>query len=145
MKLAILGSAGMVGQEILTQLAAGAGPKVEAVLGYDLIETPAPEGLSGVSTSIVGSMTEAAKLEQVLDARPDAIIHLASIVSGEAETDFDKGYQVNFDATYALIGAEGRAAMITGGDDSRPQLTYASEAFGASPATSPPRGATTGW
>ena len=123
MKLAILGSAGMVGQEILAQLATGAGPVVEAVLGYDLIETPAPAGLSGVSTSIVGSMTEAAKLEQVLDARPDAIIHLASIVSGEAETDFDKGYQVNFDATYALLE---RIRALHKAEGYRPTFIFAS-------------------
>ena len=28
---------------------------------------------------------------------PDVIFHLASIVSGEAEADFDKGYRINLD------------------------------------------------
>ena len=31
--------------------------------------------------------------------RPDVIFHLAAIVSGEAEADFDKGYRINLDGT----------------------------------------------
>jgi hypothetical protein len=31
--------------------------------------------------------------------KPDLIIHLAAIVSGEAEADFEKGYAVNLDGT----------------------------------------------
>ncbi len=37
--------------------------------------------------------------------RPDLIFHLAAIVSGEAEADFDKGYRVNLDATRNLLEA----------------------------------------
>jgi len=33
------------------------------------------------------------------------IFHLAAIVSGEAETDFDKGYRVNLTGTWALLEA----------------------------------------
>src|SRR6185437_12302682 len=38
-------------------------------------------------------------------SRPQVIFHLAAIVSGEAEADFDKGYRVNFDGTRALFEA----------------------------------------
>src|SRR6185369_15254311 len=37
--------------------------------------------------------------------RPDTIFHLAAIVSGEAEADFDKGYRINLDSTRALFEA----------------------------------------
>jgi D-erythronate 2-dehydrogenase len=37
--------------------------------------------------------------------RPDLIFHLAAIVSGEAEADFDKGYRINLDGTRALFEA----------------------------------------
>ena len=37
--------------------------------------------------------------------RPDLIFHLAAIVSGEAERDFDKGYRINLDATRYLLEA----------------------------------------
>ena len=37
--------------------------------------------------------------------RPDVVIHLAAVVSGEAEADFDKGYRVNLDGTRNLLEA----------------------------------------
>ena len=37
--------------------------------------------------------------------RPDLIFHLAAIVSGEAEADFDKGYRINLDATRQMFEA----------------------------------------
>ena len=37
--------------------------------------------------------------------RPDLIFHLAAIVSGEAEADFEKGYRINLDGTRYLLEA----------------------------------------
>ncbi|MGG2362177.1 NAD-dependent epimerase/dehydratase family protein, partial [Salmonella enterica] len=42
---------------------------------------------------------------QLVVGRPDVIFHLAAIVSGEAEADFDKGYRINLDGTRALFEA----------------------------------------
>jgi D-erythronate 2-dehydrogenase len=60
--------------------------------------------------------------------RPDVIFHLAAIVSGEAEEDFDKGYRVNLDGTRWLLEAVRR---IGGGY--RPRVVFASSiaVFGA--------------
>jgi nucleoside-diphosphate-sugar epimerase len=56
------------------------------------------------------------------------IFHLAAIVSGEAELDFDKGYRVNLDATRALLEAVRKA-----GDGYQPKFVFASSiaVFGA--------------
>jgi nucleoside-diphosphate-sugar epimerase len=43
--------------------------------------------------------------DTAVTARPDVIFHLAAIVSGEAEADFDKGYRINLDGTRALLEA----------------------------------------
>src|ERR1700693_2176432 len=43
--------------------------------------------------------------EKLVADRPDAIFHLAAIVSGEAELDFDKGYRINLDGTRMLFDA----------------------------------------
>jgi nucleoside-diphosphate-sugar epimerase len=61
-----------------------------------------------------------------LSRRPDVIFHLAAVVSGEAESDFDKGYTVNFDGTRALF--EAIRAL-----DYRPRVIFASSiaVFGA--------------
>jgi len=56
------------------------------------------------------------------------IFHLAAIVSGEAEADFDKGYRINLDGTRALLEAIRKV-----GDGYRPKMVFTSSvaAFGA--------------
>ena len=56
------------------------------------------------------------------------IFHLAGVVSGEAETDFDKGYRVNLDGTRALI-----EAVRAVGDGYKPKVVFTSSiaVFGA--------------
>lgn len=43
--------------------------------------------------------------EKLIATRPEVIIHLAAVVSGEAEADFDKGYRINLDGTRYLFEA----------------------------------------
>ena len=64
--------------------------------------------------------------------RPDVIFLLASIVSGEAETDFDKGYAINLGGTQALFEAIRREGALSGGAY-RPRLVFTSSiaVFGA--------------
>jgi nucleoside-diphosphate-sugar epimerase len=68
---------------------------------------------------------EAAK---AIAQRPDTIFHLAGVVSGEAELDFDKGYRVNLDGTRALL-----EAVRAVGEGYRPRIIYTSSiaVFGA--------------
>jgi nucleoside-diphosphate-sugar epimerase len=60
--------------------------------------------------------------------RPDVIFHLAAIVSGEAEVEFDKGYRINLDGTRYLIDA-----IRAIGGDYKPRLVFTSSVavFGA--------------
>jgi len=66
--------------------------------------------------------------EKLVADRPDAIFHLAGVVSGEAELDFDKGYRVNLDGTRALLDAIRKA-----GGGYKPRLVFTSSmaVFGA--------------
>src|ERR1700758_777409 len=66
--------------------------------------------------------------EKLVAGRPDVIFHLAAIVSGEAELDFDKGYRINFDGTRMLLDAIRRA-----GSPYKPRLVFTSSiaVFGA--------------
>ena len=59
--------------------------------------------------------------------RPDVIFHLAAIVSGEAELDFDKGYRIN------LIGTRLLEAIRRTGDGYHPKVVFTSSiaVFGA--------------
>jgi len=66
--------------------------------------------------------------EKLLANRPDVIFHLAAIVSGEAELDFDKGYRINLDGTRMLFDA----IRLTGGTY-KPRVVFTSSiaVFGA--------------
>jgi nucleoside-diphosphate-sugar epimerase len=79
-----------------------------------------------VTTAVDLAMPGAA--ERVIAGRPDLTFHLAAIVSGEAETDFDKGYAVNFAGTRALF-----EAIRLAGERYRPKVVLASSiaVFGA--------------
>ena len=53
--------------------------------------------------SIAADMTDGGVLERVFDAEVGGVFHLAAVVSGQAEADFDLGMRVNFDATRLLL------------------------------------------
>ena len=60
--------------------------------------------------------------------KPDVIFHLAAIVSGEAEADFEKGYRINLDGTRYLFEAIRKA-----GGGYKPKVIFTSSiaVFGA--------------
>jgi nucleoside-diphosphate-sugar epimerase len=66
--------------------------------------------------------------KKAVSERPDVIFHLAGVVSGEAEIDFEKGYRVNLDGTRALI-----EAIRAVGDGYKPKVVFTSSiaVFGA--------------
>ena len=77
---------------------------------------------------VTGDLPAAGEADKLLADRPDVIFHLAAIVSGEAEADFEKGYRINLDGTRALLEAVRQI-----GDGYRPTLVFTSSvaAFGA--------------
>jgi nucleoside-diphosphate-sugar epimerase len=60
--------------------------------------------------------------------RPEVIFHLAAIVSGEAELDFDKGYRINLDGTRMLLEA---IRLVGTGYQPRVVFTSSIAVFGA--------------
>src|SRR5580693_9530776 len=73
-------------------------------------------------------IANAAAARAAVAGRPDVIFHLAAVVSGEAELDFEKGVHVNLDGSRALI-----EAIRTTGDGYCPRLVFTSSiaVFGA--------------
>ena len=53
--------------------------------------------------SLAGDLGDAALLDRAFDGGVDGVFHLAAVVSGEAEANFDLGWRVNVDATRALL------------------------------------------
>lgn len=125
----IIGAAGMIGRKLALRLAAegalGARPISRLVLN-DVLPVPVPEGARIPVASVRGDLSLAGEADRLVAAAPDLIFHLAAIVSGEAEQEFDKGYRINLDGTRALLEAIRRQ----GGS---PRLVFASSiaVFGA--------------
>ena len=91
MRTLIIGAAGMIGRKLAAQL-----PKEELIL-HDVVPF---DGASAVS-----DLSAPGEAEKLVASRPQLIFHLAAIVSGEAEADFEKGYRVNLDGTRRLFEA----------------------------------------
>lgn len=102
MKVLILGGGGMVGQKLAHHLLAHGlnGETVDLTL-HDIAFPPG----GAKATERTGSIADPGVAAGLAKRRFDIIFHLASIVSGEAETDFDKGWQVNMHPTWALLEA----------------------------------------
>lgn len=108
MHVLITGAGGMIGRKLVERLVREGqlgGKAIDRMTLHDLV---APEKPSGAGFAVmvrggdIAAPDEAAAL--VADA-PEVIFHLAAVVSGEAEADFDKGYRVNIDGMRCLLEA----------------------------------------
>ena len=117
MHILILGAAGMIGRKLAASLA----PDHRLTLA-DVVAQPALPNAQTLTLDLTARAAPA-----LIAGQPDAIIHLAAIVSGEAEADFEKGYATNFDASRALL----EAIRLT--PNYKPKLIFASSiaVFGA--------------
>jgi nucleoside-diphosphate-sugar epimerase len=113
----------MIGRKLAARLAADgavAGQPVTELHLVDVTVPPAPAGLQGRVVAEAADLSLPEVPARLVARRPDIIFHLAAIVSGEAEVDFDKGYRVNLDGSRALFEA------IRAVPDWRPRLVFAS-------------------
>ncbi len=126
MHVAVIGAAGMIGRKLTDRLVAEGRigeTAIEKFTLVDVITPPAPTGWTGELQLDTADLSVAGAPEELLQGRPDVIFHLAAMVSGEAEKDFEKGYRVNLDGTRALLEAI-RAANAA--DGYRPRLVFTS-------------------
>lgn len=108
MHVLILGAAGMLGRKLAASLVAAKsidGKRLAALTLVDVVAAAAPEGFDGTLDTIVADLALAGTAGRAVAARPDIIFHLAAVVSGDAEANFDKGYAVNLDGTRHLFDA----------------------------------------
>jgi D-erythronate 2-dehydrogenase len=115
-RILVIGAAGMIGRKLVQALA---GEDAELVL-HDVVPF---DGASRVS-----DLSVPGEADKLVAARPDVIFHLAAVVSGEAEADFEKGYRVNLDGTRHLF-----EAIRKQGAGYRPRVVFTSSiaVFGA--------------
>src|SRR3974390_1252533 len=98
----------MIGRKLADRLALAGelnGEPIERFTLLDVVAAPKPVALADRVETIVVDLSAPGMAIEALTHRPDAIFHLAGVVSGEAELDFDKGYRVNLNGTRALLEA----------------------------------------
>jgi nucleoside-diphosphate-sugar epimerase len=87
----VIGAGGMIGRKLAARL------PPQGLILHDVVPF---EG-----ASVVSDLSAPGEAEKLVASRPQLIFHLAAVVSGEAEADFEKGYRVNLDGTQRLFEA----------------------------------------
>jgi nucleoside-diphosphate-sugar epimerase len=100
MKILITGGGGFLGSRLARALKA---KHPEAKI--TLLDMAFPPGLEGQFTCMAGDVSSPEMIARALGSDTDSVYHLAAVVSGGAEADFDLGYRVNLDGTRALLEA----------------------------------------
>jgi len=120
MKALITGGGGFLGSRLALALLAR-----DPAAKITLLDVAFPNPPDARFTAITGDLASPEVLARAMPADTDAVFHLAAVVSGGAEADFDLGYHVNFDGTRALLEACRKLAKP-------PKVVYASSvaAFG---------------
>ena len=131
MHILITGAAGMIGRKLTERLvidrALGDQP-IEKLTLIDIVAPTRPVAFSDHVKTRAADLATPGVAEKAIAERPDVIFHLAGVVSGEAETNFEKGYRVNLDGTRALL-----EAIRAAGNGYKPKVVFTSSiaVFGA--------------
>ena len=131
MHVLITGAAGMIGRKLTERLVTDrglCGQPVEKLTLIDIVAPARPPGFSDHVKTRAADLAEPGVAEKAISERPEVIFHLAGVVSGEAELDFDKGYRINLDGTRMLLDA---IRLVGGGYKPRVVFTSSIAVFGA--------------
>jgi nucleoside-diphosphate-sugar epimerase len=109
MNVLITGGAGFLGQRLARELLArgeltdsqGRVRRIERLVLVDVV--PANDFGDARVRVVTGDIADGALLRQAIGTDTTSIFHLAAIVSGQAEADFDLGMRINLDASRLLL------------------------------------------
>ncbi len=131
MKILIMGGAGMIGQKLLNLILKKEkinNQKISEITLFDIIEAPYPDGTNIPIQSKSGDISKTDVSKNLISSKPDIIFHLAAIVSGQAEQEFDLGWDINAKGSWGLF-----EAIRNQGENYCPRLVFTSSiaVFGA--------------
>ena len=131
MHILVLGAAGMVGRKLTERLLRDGHlgkREITRMTLQDVVAPAKPANASIPITVVTSDFADPATATPLVAHRPEVIFHLAAIVSGEAEAEFEKGYRINLDGTRYLIEA---IRAVGGGYKPRLVFTSSIAVFGA--------------
>jgi D-erythronate 2-dehydrogenase len=110
MRIVITGGGGFLGSRLAHKLvergrlvnARGEEREISSLVLLDVV-APAVSINDSRVTSVTGDLADPAVIERAVTPDTDTVFHLAAVVSGQAEADFNIGMRVNLDATRALL------------------------------------------
>ena len=111
MNVVITGAAGFLGQRLARKLLArdalsapdGAPAPIDRLVLLDVV--PPPDLGDRRVRVVTGDLADASIVRDAIDADVGSVFHLAAVVSGQAEADFDLGMRVNLDASRLVLDA----------------------------------------
>ncbi|RLD25297.1 MAG: NAD-dependent dehydratase [Bacteroidetes bacterium] len=105
MHVLIFGGGGFLGRRLAKTLIESGGLLQGKITHLSLMDTAFPEEMPQDSRleAIKSDFSDEKEIREVLQLQPDVIFHLAAIVSGEAEKNFELGMKVNFHASLQLL------------------------------------------
>lgn len=107
MNVLITGGAGFLGLQLARLLLKRGSLNLDgravSIDRLTLLDVVAPQIDDARVRVVTGDLSDPAVLAQAIDRDTGAIFHLAAVVSGQAEADFDLGMRVNLDASRALL------------------------------------------
>ena len=124
MNITILGAGGFLGRKLATRLARQGSlgtRKIDSLTLFDLAEPPAPANAPFPVHPLAGDLT--ALPAEAIPPGTDIVIHLAAVVSAQAEADYDLGLRVNLHGTLRVIDA---CRRLTEAGGAPPRLVFTS-------------------
>lgn len=109
MKVLVTGAAGFLGRRVIDALLSDTGrvSRLTHLVAADLVPCPIADPRV---ESRIGTIADRHFIDALVDEDVAVVCHLAAVLSGQSEAEFDLGMRVNVEGTYGLLEACRRLA-----------------------------------